>query len=1260
MASQGDAVAASGPPEATEQDLEKPSPSQSLLQRLKSLREWQERQREELMQVLAHSMPPKAPSLTPLKEETPAQLSESVITDHSTPPHSVPHRVEDSHTTVGLPRAEDVSPVIFTSHHPPVQPPENFSEEVQVQPRQTRWGDQLPDNQSLGELDPIAAATKPSSHPTHTQESNEWQASPLTLTGHSVVCDTSDPEHNDLEGDERSMTEIEYDIPVPTGAQERNQDSASLSPQDPNEYMDESMKDLFGLEKQKAYRSEKYKSPAPNKECLSKGTTHSAHVLRNFAPSKSFFCSMSQQPEEGAAVETPRPSHRFLRKGQGTSRFGMKAMRLKKMSKKEPATDSNLLPDAVVQNTAELSHTTSTPVLTPTKRQFRLPIRTLKLQEVLQVCPPESERLNGMDTPVRGLVQHRASPGQAPTQPSGQDLTTALPGPRDLEKQQRKEEEELSAFEKLEELAEDSSFSSNSSTVWHLLKQGQQQSASSTPLRTPPPLAFQETPVVGSLSMQSKHLGAESQFFLGDLTNRVVQATNGPSSQQHPMAVDVKEVLAQLKSIVRLEGHSISDVTESDIQTFLEGCSSQHLCDTAHSTSTPALPKPPSALQAGPHHVHFASQGVQVMEYELSDSEGEDTLTEAASLDSDLITTSDLEALTQMSVRRPPDVPYWQQQTKPSKGSNIEGDSSSSSEVARAEQEMAQGREAVLLTYSPPPPRPAQSASSYIWSIFGKERDAREQSAPKAAPKQAKKKGHQQPPLMPRETEKSVASAAHPGPDAEASKELEAHKTLLLAKVAELEKETNLFKKENSQLKRLQQQAREQRQKLEEEKHRLEEEMATEKRKFQEYVDRERNALWREKQQVLHRPALATQPEEQVMEAVRLREQIRELQEEGERKELLHQFAVKKLTDRIKTLENENKRLKEKNNSLQALEKENQDLRLKIDRTRGGGRTRAATQPSKPTRGRSKPGARSTTVDGVAKALDKMTRPQPVIVKEPQDNASSKASKTKEDVANNNTNTAAKESDKDVLTMQGSNTKAESSRESAPALKNTPVTEEDPSSAPASPARHTLASLPAWARVGCTEEAGLEHTERVREDGIREVIYANGNRKEIHPSGEVIVSFYNGDRKEIHADRTVYVYGSDRTSHTMYSSGKEELIFPNGQRETRCPDGSSEISFPNGSRKSVLSDGTEICTTRDGSVVRTNPDGSQVFEFPSGQREVHRGGEKRREYPDGTVKILHPDGRAETRYSSGRTRIKDREGNVVLDTHTALSSPLSS
>lgn len=40
---------------------------------------------------------------------------------------------------------------------------------------------------------------------------------------------------------------------------------------------------------------------------------------------------------------------------------------------------------------------------------------------------------------------------------------------------------------------------------------------------------------------------------------------------------------------------------------------------------------------------------------------------------------------------------------------------------------------------------------------------------------------------------------------------------------------------------------------------------------------------------------------------------------------------------------------------------------------------------------------------------------------------------------------------------------------------------------------------------------------------------------------------------------------------------------------------------------------------------------------------------QRREFPDGTVKLVYNDGTSETRYASGRVRIKDKHGNLIMD-----------
>lgn len=40
---------------------------------------------------------------------------------------------------------------------------------------------------------------------------------------------------------------------------------------------------------------------------------------------------------------------------------------------------------------------------------------------------------------------------------------------------------------------------------------------------------------------------------------------------------------------------------------------------------------------------------------------------------------------------------------------------------------------------------------------------------------------------------------------------------------------------------------------------------------------------------------------------------------------------------------------------------------------------------------------------------------------------------------------------------------------------------------------------------------------------------------------------------------------------------------------------------------------------------------------------------QRREFPDGTMKLVYNDGTSETRYASGRVRIKDKHGNLIMD-----------
>ncbi|XP_046386182.1 centromere protein J [Ischnura elegans] len=174
--------------------------------------------------------------------------------------------------------------------------------------------------------------------------------------------------------------------------------------------------------------------------------------------------------------------------------------------------------------------------------------------------------------------------------------------------------------------------------------------------------------------------------------------------------------------------------------------------------------------------------------------------------------------------------------------------------------------------------------------------------------------------------------------------------------------------------------------------------------------------------------------------------------------------------------------------------------------------------------------------------------------------------------------------------------------------------------------------------------------EKINPDGSREIRYENGNFKHISPDGKSSkLFFYNGDVKETLADGTVrYYYSETRTWHTTFADGLEVLEFPNGQVE-RHWNGTKEVSFPDGTVRLIHSNGKEEVMLQDGTVATIEANGDQLIQLPNGQKEYQTKEYKKRVYPDGTVKIVYSDGVQETRYANGRIRLKDADGNLVMD-----------
>merc|ERR1711874_494562 len=80
--------------------------------------------------------------------------------------------------------------------------------------------------------------------------------------------------------------------------------------------------------------------------------------------------------------------------------------------------------------------------------------------------------------------------------------------------------------------------------------------------------------------------------------------------------------------------------------------------------------------------------------------------------------------------------------------------------------------------------------------------------------------------------------------------EIDGHKTLLLAKICELENETAAFKKKNSELKKLQDSLKLEQENLNKEREAFKKQMTEHENKLREAIDRERNRLWKERQKL--------------------------------------------------------------------------------------------------------------------------------------------------------------------------------------------------------------------------------------------------------------------------------------------------------------------------------------------------------------------------------------------------------------------------
>ncbi|XP_050189695.1 centromere protein J isoform X2 [Myiozetetes cayanensis] len=448
---------------------------------------------------------------------------------------------------------------------------------------------------------------------------------------------------------------------------------------------------------------------------------------------------------------------------------------------------------------------------------------------------------------------------------------------------------------------------------------------------------------------------------------------------------------------------------------------------------------------------------------------------------------------------------------------------------------------------------------------------------------------------------------------------------LLRERLTELEAEIERFRAENTTLSKLREEREQALANIRKEIADFEQQKAQELAEIEEYKKKEMKKLQKERKvfEKYATEARAIPDKKERDEIQALNQQIAELQEDLKRKEAKWSTTHRRLKDQIEALVNENLELKEE---VKIMEKFRLEAWKKIEAAGSKRKIENSAVALKraesclPNRG---PKSQTASLLLPAQKCSKMNGKS-------YSQAKGKLSRTPasgpaNDRSNSETMTALEDSSKTFMDISPNE------------------------------AHVSLPSGPAYVDSGEIERETTYpdgKVEQVLKNGCHLVFFPNGTWKKVGSDGKTVtITFFNGDVKQVMPDQTViYYYADAKTTHTTYSDGLEVLQFSNGQIEKHYPDGKKEITFPDQTIKNLFTDGQEESILPDGTIVRVQPDGSKTIEFSNGQRELHTAQFKRREYPDGSVKTVYMNGQQETKYGSGRVRVKDKDGNIIMDT----------
>ncbi|XP_036966294.1 centromere protein J isoform X1 [Acanthopagrus latus] len=793
---------------------------------------------------------------------------------------------------------------------------------------------------------------------------------------------------------------------------------------------------------------------------------------------------------------------------------------------------------------------------------------------------------------------------------------------------------ELGEFELLEQAAEELSFSSNSSFVMKVLQMDRLQPArghhprrlSSTPIKSPPKVSLQRCSSVGSigdLACKSSSMNSEA-FVMKIRDNTHNNKVSIGDKNEQDSGREVEHLNSDLSS---LSG------SESEDQ---EVAVKPHLY--LRTRCFPAQTNPPYDKRSYQDEDSFRDSASDVTGVDEKDNDSilsaadESTLLEDKDGQQGRVVFDDNDTWNDLedTVGKASNSRGAYSVSKATASGISPPERTLSRKVATSKVvELDKGTNIVSANQEPDVPPPASQLMTRLFPSL----KPKTQSAPLPPPAA---------PLAP-ESKK---------PEVETGQQVQS--TRLRERLVELEIEIERFKKENDALAKLRQENEKKQENLRKELLEFEQMKAEELAKFEEYKKEENRKLQKERKLFeKHASAARAIPDKKEREEIQaLKQQLLSLQEEVRGKESRWASTQSRLRQQIDSLRQENSSLR---GEIQMMEK------LRISAWKKN--PLSAEKDKEP---KDSPRMFENNLSAVTKGV-KFASPldsrgcSTISSSAPQ---SSTAAATRRGSRENSQ--AASAGIKSSLRRPGSFSSASSSsslpdrrteEKSTPASKsqNKSPNQEHPHSC--SPKSDSPPKEPACSETEEAEAAQevITHPdgkiEKVLAGGDRLITFPNGTRKEVSADGLTVkVTFFNGDTKQITADqRVIYYYAEAQTTHITYPDGMEVLHFPNNQTEKHFSDGRKEITFPDQTVKNLFPNGREESVLTDGTIIQVNPDGTKEILFNTGQKEIHTADYKRREYPDGTVKTVYADGKQETRYPNGRLRIKDKDGNVIVD-----------